>query len=338
MKEKILNSIRNLFQPKVIVLMYHRIANSESDIWDIAVSPENFERQLRVLQRTQRVISANELISKVNAGKIEKDYIVITFDDGYADNFYNAKPLLEKYKLPSSFFITSANISTKNEFWWDELEHLFLFSNELPALFSMSINGKLIEFSLGKENNLSYGLAQKHKAWKACDEPPFSVRSALFFKVWEELKPMRPAEQQQQMELIRRWAGSSATGRAEYRSMSEEQLRKLAENELFEIGAHTVNHAALAYHLKDFQKNELLENISFIEKVTGKEIDFLTYPYGNYNSETLNVVGELGLKAAFTTEEATVKKYAEKYRLGRLQVKNWKAEEFKNKLSSWSRL
>lgn len=318
--------------------MYHRIAEPESDVWDIAVSPENFEQQLQVLQKTRRVISANELIEKIDAGKIKKNSIVITFDDGYADNFYTAKPILEKYKLPSTFFIASANIGQNKEFWWDELEHLFLFSNRLPSRFSMSVNGTQIECNLSYEKTLTNDLAQKHKSWKACDEPPPTVRSTLFFDVWKELKPLPAEQQQQQMQFIRKWAGSSISARADYKSMSIEQLQELRKNELFEIGAHTANHTALAFHPKDYQKNELLKNTSFLKKIAGKEIALFSYPYGNHNQETLNAVNEVGLKAAFTTEEITVKNQSERYRLGRLQVKNWEAEDFKNKLNYWSTL
>ncbi len=318
--------------------MYHRIAEPESDAWDITVTKKNFEQQLQVLNKTGRVISVNELVEDVICKTVKKNSIAITFDDGYADNYYTAKPLLEKYELPATFFIASANTGKNNEFWWDELEHLFLFTEHLPSLFLFTINGKQINFNLNKEEKLNRDIIQKHKLWKACDETPPTIRCQLFYKVWEELKPLPAEEQQQEMQLIRTWADSSTSTRADYVSMSAEQLKELKENELFEIGAHTTNHAALAFHPKDFQKNELSKNMSFLKEITGKEVTLFTYPYGNYNHETLNVVSDMHLKAAFTTEEITVKNQSKRYRLGRLQVKNWKEEDFKNKLRYWSTL
>jgi len=51
----------------------------------------------------------------------KKTGLVITFGDGYADNIINALPLLERYQIPATIFISTLNINTKNEFWWDRL-------------------------------------------------------------------------------------------------------------------------------------------------------------------------------------------------------------------------
>ncbi|HYC27552.1 MAG TPA: polysaccharide deacetylase family protein [Chitinophagaceae bacterium] len=88
-----------------VVLMYHRIARPVNDHWQLCVSPGNFEQQLQVISR-------------------HKKNIIITFDDGYIDNYTVAKPLLEKYQLPATFFIATGNIDSGKEFWWDELEQL----------------------------------------------------------------------------------------------------------------------------------------------------------------------------------------------------------------------
>ena len=61
----------------------------------------------------------------------------------------------------------------------------------------------------------------------------------------------------------------------------------------------------------------------------------IAYPYGNYNHLTLDIVKELQLKAAFTTEERIITRHADPYRLGRFQVKNWNGEEFERQLFTW---
>jgi peptidoglycan/xylan/chitin deacetylase (PgdA/CDA1 family) len=89
--------------PKVLVLMYHRVADLKRDPWELAVSPENFEQQLALLRRKYDVITVPELARKLSTHSICSNSICITFDDGYSDNFHVAKPLLEKHECPQLF-------------------------------------------------------------------------------------------------------------------------------------------------------------------------------------------------------------------------------------------
>jgi peptidoglycan/xylan/chitin deacetylase (PgdA/CDA1 family) len=50
----------------------------------------------------------------------------VTFDDGYADNLYNAKPLLERYGIPATVFLITGYIEDKRQLWWEELVRLLL--------------------------------------------------------------------------------------------------------------------------------------------------------------------------------------------------------------------
>jgi peptidoglycan/xylan/chitin deacetylase (PgdA/CDA1 family) len=57
-------------------------------------------------------------------GKLPARTVVVTFDDGYRDNFVNAKPLLEKHDVPATLFLTSGYIESSRGFWWDEMERV----------------------------------------------------------------------------------------------------------------------------------------------------------------------------------------------------------------------
>ncbi|MFD2247980.1 polysaccharide deacetylase family protein [Pontibacter ruber] len=312
------------------------MAIPDVDIWDMAVSPENFEQQLQVLKAGYRVLPLKELAERVRRKKLRCNTVAITFDDGYADNYVVAKPLLEKYNLPATFFVTSGNIGTEAEFWWDELEQLFLFTDELPQTISIKIAGTLVEANLGQESILNKELHSLHRQWKAIDEPPVSVRSRLFLQVWQLLKELPPQKQQHQLQTIREWVGTPQSIRSDYRSMSVEQLQELAKNSLFEIGAHTVSHVALGYHPASYQKQELMENRSYLEKKTNRSAATLSYPYGNYNSETMALAADLGFLAAFTTEEKIITNHSSAYQMGRFQVKNLAAPAFESRLKYWS--
>jgi peptidoglycan/xylan/chitin deacetylase (PgdA/CDA1 family) len=334
-KRRIINKIRNLFAHNAVVLMYHRIAEPESDVWGITVSPARFEDHLMVLKKTGKVVPLEQLADAVNAKSLPKNRIAITFDDGYLDNFKAAKPLLEKYGIPATFFIASGNVDSENEFWWDELERLILFTDHLPALFSMTINEHSIIFDLKDESFLSEKIRQKHRSWKAGSAEPPTLRAGLFYRVWEQLRCLPHTAQQHHLQLVKNWAGSSLPARPDYRTMSVNELKQMAANNLFTFGAHTVTHPALADHNAQFQENELTENRRSLQEITGQDINMLAYPYGVYNKETLQVASDLGFKAAFTTEEKTIKSNSSIYRLGRFQVMNLTETAFTNQLKYW---
>ncbi len=327
--------IRKYLEHKAIVLMYHRIANSQADVWDIAVSPENLDQHLKFLKKTRRVLPLDELVKEVRNHSIKKNSIAITFDDGYADNFYSAKPLLEKYDLPATFFIPTINIGQSKEFWWDELENIILYKETLPSCINFNVHDIKIEFDLGKEIELNAEIISIQLRWKAYEEPPPTLRCHVFLTIWEALKPLCDEQQQEYLKKIRNWAGCNISARPEYLCMSVEQLKRLGENNLFDIQAHSASHAALAFHDKSFQEKELLENKIFLEKSLNKSIEMIAYPYGSYNTDTINAAIGGGYTSAFTTDEETVINKTQLYRIGRFQVKNQGAIKFEESLERW---
>ena len=88
------------------ILTYHSISNEIEP--DETVTPEEFERQLQYIKENYKVISLGEAIEylQTDFGKISGS-IVITFDDGYSDNYYNAYPLLKKHDFPATIFLIS---------------------------------------------------------------------------------------------------------------------------------------------------------------------------------------------------------------------------------------
>ena len=315
--------------------MYHRVARPDMDIWELAVSPAHFQQQLRVMQQVGNVIPAAELIERLQNGTLKKNSIVITFDDGYIDNFTHASPLLSKYQLPATFFIISENAALAREFWWDELASLLLLSKKLPALFSLAICAEIIEANLTYEQYLTNELQQKHQQWKASSEVPPSRRAQLFYELWLHLKTLASSKQQQLLHQIRVWANLHAVVRPDYLTITRSQLQELNANPLFTIGAHTVTHPALAYQQVALQHHELVTSKQELEQAIGQKVALLAYPFGSYNAATITTAAEVGFSAAFTTEAKTVTKKTECHQVGRFQVNDWDGESFRWQLKHW---
>ena len=326
--------IKYFFRRQALILMYHRIASSAMDPWELAVSADNFEQHLQVLKKNYIVEPLPQLVEELKKKKIKKKCIAISFDDGYTDNYFTAKPLLEKYNLPATFFITSKNIDSKNEFWWDELAWILLQKPELPQTLSLEIKGHSFFYDLAEETLLTEELLNRHKNYVAYN--PETLRSGLYFKLWEYFSPMPVQEQLQLLDQIRIWAGVAEASRPEYCCISSHQIKEISASFLFTIGAHTTSHPALPYHEKEMQQEEILSNKNCLENITKKKIDLFAYPSGKYNELTVEIVKQLYFKAAFTTSAAVIKQHSDPFTLGRFQVNNWNAGQFKQMLLKWS--
>ena len=110
-----------------LILLYHRVADIEpgldSNVSGLSVTPEHFEQQLAVLRRRFAPLRLRDLLESPR--RLRHPAVAVTFDDGYADNLHTALPLLERFGIPATFFVTSGMLRGEREFWWDTLERQF---------------------------------------------------------------------------------------------------------------------------------------------------------------------------------------------------------------------
>lgn len=310
-----LHKIENKFRPKSFILMYHRITGLEIDPWDLAVSEENFEEQLKVLKKSYNVISLEQLIEDKKNNKLKKGSIAITFDDGYKDNYTAAYPILRKYQLPATFFISSAYIKNQEEFWWDKLVRLILTDMKLPKNLELKVINKY------------WDLHQESFDKKA--------RFDFFMNVWGSLLQMHPTVRSRALTEIAAWSGHGKEAEFDHLPMSRTELIDMAQHPLISIGAHTNNHAALSFLDQDSQREEIQEGKLWLEKVLNKSITGFSYPNGSYNEDSISLLKEIGFEYACTTEEFRNSSYISNYKLPRFQVYNWNKENFTNSLEQW---
>ena len=144
--EQLIPFVNNIYYKrakKSLILTYHRVYELDYDPYALTVHPRIFEIQMKYLRENYNIIPLSELISQLKEKKIKEDSVIITFDDGYHDNLYNSKPILKKYDIPATFFISAGMIGGKKEFWWDELERIFLTRHTLTYKpLELNINGK----------------------------------------------------------------------------------------------------------------------------------------------------------------------------------------------------
>jgi hypothetical protein len=137
---------KNKFFPRAIILLYHRVIDLPLDPQLLCVSRRNFAEHLEVIRQCSRPIQLKSLGQSLKHGSKGECMVVVTFDDGYADNLYNVKPLLERYNVPATVFMPTGYLGSKREFWYDALERIFLNSRTLPKELRLQINGRCYEW------------------------------------------------------------------------------------------------------------------------------------------------------------------------------------------------
>ena len=303
--------------PCIKTLMYHRIDTAQTNPWSICVSLNYFEEQIKFLKNNFNVISSDGLIKQVTTDSICGDSICITFDDGYADNYTNAKPILEKYNCPATFFIPTAFIGSAIPFWWDELEIILLHSIELPGILLLEINGENQSFIFNK-SRLTEKQLEQHAHWKWYLKPP-TERCEIFLKIWKRLRVLTNVEIQVHMKIMRKWAGTTIIPNS-ILPMNDKQITDLSKNPLFTIGMHTHSHPDLEGKQLAFQMEEIHTCKKILETKFDVNVNCLAYPFGRYDNNTINAVKKIGIKACFTTSAIDVFAHSDMAIIGRYQV------------------
>src|SRR5262245_38761050 len=142
--------LKHRFTSQALILMYHRVTELPNDPYLLAVTPKHFAEQLEVIRRYGVPMRLLQFVEVLRAGHIPNRAVVVTFDDGYADNLYQAKPLLARYEIPATIFVTAGQVGSQREFWWDELDRLLLQPGMLPARLRLHLNGTVFEKDLAE--------------------------------------------------------------------------------------------------------------------------------------------------------------------------------------------
>ena len=296
--------------------MYHRVALLPGYTYPIAVSPERFRQHMAHLKQHYQPLPLGELADALGGGSIPRRAVAITFDDGYADNYLNALPILSDLGVPATVFVSSGYIDDDREYWWDDLERILLSSHTVPRRLELAIQG------------------QRYSWASDSTERRRSLRKELH----RVIKPLVPEEREQILDVLANWAGRGRSARPEHRSLTRDELRHLASNPLVEIGGHTVDHPQLAAIPLEKQYREISEGRDELERIIGKRIKTFSYPYGgsgDFTAETTDLVRQAGFMAACSTRAALATTASDLFRLPRYWVGDWGIDQFQKEISGF---
>jgi peptidoglycan/xylan/chitin deacetylase (PgdA/CDA1 family) len=300
---------------RVAILMYHRVFESSSDPWELCVSPGHFGEHLEILSRDYQVLSLNELVGFLKSAQLPKRGVVLTFDDGYADNLWNAKPLLEKYEVPATVFVTSGSLDSPNEFWWDDLERVLLQPGKFPKHLHLNVQSSAYD-------------------WKTTNS---DEREIAYMAIHPILQPLRASERDPIISELLAWADVDPMGRPDNRPLTTDELIQLAQSEWVDIGAHAVTHPFLSVMSQDDQSAEIAGSRQKLEEILGGRVSTFSYPFGNLTPETVDIVEAAGFEAALTITSKPVVAGDNLFQMGRFGVADWNGEKFQQQLDKFFR-
>jgi peptidoglycan/xylan/chitin deacetylase (PgdA/CDA1 family) len=264
----------------VLVLNYHRVGNGKQSPFDRrlwSADAEAFTDQIRFCRSQLEVITPDDLPKVLAHGSGR--YALITFDDGYRDNYEIAFPILKAEGVPATFFITTGFVDAPKLPWWDEIAWMVRTSRQ-----------DRVELSRWIPAPISF------------DEPEREEAVRTLLRVYKAM----PAESTG--DYLDAVAEATRSGRCEEpevgRSlwMDWEMLREMRAAGMT-VAGHTVTHPVLARTSIKRQREEILGCGARLAKELGEPMKYFSYPIGkpgSFDSVTQDCLREAGVRFAFS--------------------------------------
>ena len=266
------------------ILMFHRVCPPDERVRiqsnsGMEVTPRYLELLIQyVLNLNYEIISLDAVYERLQYGRSGKKFIAFTFDDGYSDNLVYAFPILKKYNIPFTIYVSTNYPDGQLTPWWYPLEELILKNDSLE----FEEDGQPQKFNCSslpeKEITYHYILA----LLMGDSQTDLLSRVQRFFSFYK-------------VNLIEATKGYM---------LNWDQIRALSREKLVSFGAHTVNHLALNRLSEKDATDEILNSKLRLESKLQKKIDHFSYPFGTAkeaNEREFSIVKKCGFKTATTT-------------------------------------
>ena len=290
----------------VVLICYHSINEFSDERIRVPniVTPRVFEAQIQYLVSMARIIPLQEYLDHVKEKKpLHQKSIVITFDDGYKDNLTIAFPILQKYSVPATFFISTGYIGTNKIKWEDQLSCLIRRSK--IEVFSLGFPSSNVSFNIGRAKD------------------KFRTINALV----NILGHLNQSERQQALDELKVQLKVNCTDQAGV-MMTWDDVRQLADTPGITFGSHTVTHQHLTRFSPDETKREVTHSKEHLEKEIGRPITLFSYPKGDFNDNVIAEVKSAGYTSAVTIEYGQNNIHSDPFRLRRVIAPNQSGMRF----------
>ena len=272
--------LKGLPRDTAAILCYHGIHAGDIpfSVWT-QISAEQFETHLAFLSGRYELIHLSELERRLDNG-LRGNPVVLTFDDGYTNNFFCAFPLLKKYRVPATIFVTAGAVGTDKMIWTDQVATI------LAAGDWILFEGETLPLHRSRDKATAY-------------------RSIVNF-----LKTQNPVEIrdwiEKEMTLLRK--NRDVLNPSCFSVLNWEQIQTMRKSGLIEIGSHGLDHFILSKMSPETAEAEIRGAKAVIEDRIGPVTAF-AYPNGaadDFSELHRVMLQNSGFRMALTTSPLRV--------------------------------
>ncbi|MBC8357808.1 MAG: polysaccharide deacetylase family protein [Candidatus Aminicenantes bacterium] len=254
------------------IIMYHGVDLIGSTEFNLRFfSKDSFEKQIIYYKKHFNIVTVEDFFNRNYTN--DKFTIAVTFDDGYANNFKYVLPILEKYKVPASIFITAINKTTYEILWTDFIDIAkSLTSNEIEidhCLYHKKANGEYYN----KQTNES--LKQYISNYGG-----YELKVQMMEAFSKNIKNFKDRP-----DLFDYW-----------KLMTDDEIVELSRSKFVTIGSHGYFHNNLGNIPHKDAVEELLKSKNYLENLTQNPICSIAYPDGSYTRKLVEKASEIGFK------------------------------------------
>lgn len=263
-------------QPSARILCFHRI-NDDGDAFSPAIPTGVFEQKMRFVARHHTVVGLGELLDRLRDGPPE-NLLTITFDDGYEDNYRNAFPILQRYGLPATIFLTSGSLDDRQPLWFEQLAQALKTTTKEYIDLEMDIPRRL---------------------WLRTPAERLDSHGQVFCI----LRNLPDEERRRWAPHILRELNGTPRREGTGGMLTWDQVR-LMQRHGIDFGGHTVTHPFLSKAVQDQVKWEISECKRRIESELQQPVKHFAYPNGreaDISESHKRLIRDAGYRAAVTT-------------------------------------
>lgn len=285
---------------KLYISMYHYTRDIKHSRYPQikGLDKELFKTQIEYFKNKFNIVTMEQVIESIQTGesyRLPDNALLLTFDDGYIDNYTVAYPILEEYGLQGSFFIPGKTFAT----------HQLLDVNKIHYILASADIYKLVE-DLKKQMDYYRGSEYQYASTDELFHEyavanRFDIKETIFVK--RMLQTVLPEKLRNTISsnLFEKYVGVTEEQLAYELYMTEEQVRTMKRHGMF-IGIHGYDH----YWLGNLPQEQMKEDISLALDVLDQFIDrkqwVMNYPYGSYNQEVIRYIRQQGACIGLTTD------------------------------------
>jgi peptidoglycan/xylan/chitin deacetylase (PgdA/CDA1 family) len=296
-----------------VILMLHRVlANDRAAELhhrnELCVGPKAFEHLLAWLNKHFDCVPLMEILQPGSL-RSERPKVALTFDDGWRDNAVNAFPLLQKYQVPASIFLSTDFIGSHQRFWWESIGETLWGSHGERA--RMHLIECLHQF--GRPLPVLLG------------DPDVQRRSLALLHFLQHLKPLPPKDLYR---LTDECAQESLP-----QALDWHQVRSMEASGLVRFGPHGASHAILTGLDDQTLDEELTRSRHALENGCNRPLPVYCYPNGDNDARVRQHVADHGYPFALGTDTGIYRSTEDPLALPRVAVSQRTARN--PELMSW---